>query len=67
MIKFFTIKETMAGQVFDISVEDYLEEINRDRLEDWVVITEKDLTEENDYMRDLFEEARYYLLVGVKN
>ena len=63
----FTIRETQGNTIFDISMEDYLEEVNRERDEDWVDFTERDLTEENNYLKELFEEARYYELLKVIN
>lgn len=61
----FVVKETHSNTISNWTIEDYLEEINRDRSSDWTDYTEKDLTEENNYLKDLFEEARYFELIVV--
>jgi len=61
----FTVKETHSNTVSEWTVEDYLEEINRDRSNEWTDYTADDLTEENSYLKDLFEEARYYELLNI--
>lgn len=62
----FVVKETHSNTISNWTIEDYLEEINRDRSSDWTDYTEKDLTEKNNYLKDLFEEARYFELITVK-
>jgi len=61
----FVVKETHGNTVSNWTIQDYLEEINRDRSSDWTDYTENDLTEENQYLKNIFEEARYYELLNV--
>ena len=63
----FVVKETHSNTISDWTIEEYLEEINRERSNDWTDYTANDLTEENNYLKDLFEEARYFELIKVKN
>jgi hypothetical protein len=63
----FVVKETHSNTISDWTIEEYLEEINRERSNDWTDYTANDLTEENNYLKDLFEEARYFELITVKN
>jgi len=62
----FVVKETHSNTISDWTIEEYLEEINRERSNDWTDYTADDLKEENGYLKELFEEARYFELITVK-
>jgi hypothetical protein len=63
----FIVKETHGNTVSEWSVQDYLEEINRDRSNEWTDYTLEDILTSKDSLKSLFEEARYYELLSVIN
>lgn len=65
MERIFKIKCLHTNEVMVWLLEEYLEEINRDRSVDWVEITVDDIVESRNYCKDIFEEARYYELIEV--
>ena len=63
----FVVKETQGNTISNWDIDEYLEEINRDRSSDWIEIKKEDITKENNYHKEMFEEARYFELIKVKN